>query len=104
MGNAMAEAMRSTLCGVGRMGKALIYLVIGIPRVSFSLRNREGLEWLNLTARLALDGILFVPHQLRNSNSNIMMGLMLHHGIEERGSTYLLGGSAQIALGIYDCI
>ena len=88
--------------------KALTYLAIGIPRVSFSLRNREGLEWLNLTARLALDGILFVPHQLRNSNSNIMMGLMLHHGIEERGSTYLLvnslGGSAQIALGIYDCI
>lgn len=82
--------------------------LIGVPRVGFSVREAEGLEWLNLTSRLALDGILFLPHQLRSSNTNIMMGLILHHGLEKRGSIYLLvnslGGNLQTALGLHDCI
>ena len=36
------------------------------------------------------------------------MGLILHHGLENRGSIYLLvnctGGSLQAALGLHDCI
>ena len=86
----------------------LTRLFVGVPRVGFSANRGEGLEWLQLTNRLALDGILFLPHQLRSSNTNIMMGLMLHHGLEKRGSVYLLvnsaGGSLQPALGLHDCI
>ena len=83
-------------------------VLIGVPRVGFSVSGAEGLDWLYLTNRLAFDGILFLPHQLRSNNTNIMMGLVLHHGLENRGSIYLLvnsvGGSLQTALALHDCI
>jgi hypothetical protein len=83
-----------------------IQVVVGVPRVAFSTSRSDQLEWLSLTGRLALDGILFLPHQLRSSSTNIIMGLVLHHGFETRDGISLLvnslGGSLQTALGLYD--
>jgi ATP-dependent protease ClpP protease subunit len=64
--------------------------------VGFRTSRAEGLEWLHLTNRLALDGILFLPHQLRSNNTNIMMSAGLQ--------IYSVGGSLQAALGLHDCI
>jgi ATP-dependent protease ClpP protease subunit len=80
--------------------------LIGVPARDFNYSRTEGLEWLNLTSRLALNGIIFLPHQLRTANTNIMMGLVIHHDLEARGGIYLLvnsvGGSLQAALGLHD--
>ena len=80
--------------------------LIGVPRVAFQFPRTEGLEWLNLTSRLALNGGVLLFHQLRTANTNIMMGLVIHHDLEARGGIYLLvnsvGGSLQAALGLHD--
>ena len=84
-----------------------MYSIIGIPRVAFATSRQDGVDWVGLSNRLALDGILFLPNQLRASNSNILMALVIHHGLETRGSLYLLanslGGSVQASLGFHDC-
>ena len=71
--------------------------LIGVPRVAFQFPRTEGLEWLNLTSRLALIGIIFLPHGHRSANTNIMMGLVIHHDLEARGGIYLLVNSAEVA-------
>ena len=80
--------------------------LIALMRVAFQFPRTEGLEWLNLTSRLALIGIIFLPHGHRSANTNIMMGLVIHHDLEARGGIYLLvnsvGGSLQAALGLHD--
>mgnify|MGYP006331711733 FL=1 len=88
-----------------RFGGSAVTL-IGVPRVAFQFPRTEGLEWLNLTSPEFLNGIIFLPHQLRTANTNIMMGLVIHHDLEARGGIYLLvnsvGGSLQAALGLHD--
>jgi ATP-dependent protease ClpP protease subunit len=94
------------ICGLRTRPGHEFQRLIGVPHVAFQFPRTEGLEWLNLTSRLALNGILFLPHW---HFGRILPGLrsqLLHISGLLHGCIYLLvnsvGGSLQAALGLHD--